>query len=110
MDGGVPVVRDVSRFAECASVFNGDDEIISQQSIHGCDIASVISRVPFGLESKDYGRPGVGLVCVTANSEVQTASNAMTGSEILIFMSVGILSCPISIRNNRYALIPFTTL
>jgi hypothetical protein len=37
------VVSDVSRFAEGAPILNGDDEIVSEQRIHGCEIPSLIN-------------------------------------------------------------------
>ncbi len=52
--------------------------------------------------------PVLGLVCATANSEGQTASNAMTRSEILIFINVRIFSRPISIRKSGHTLMPVT--
>src|SRR5712692_6749761 len=60
--GRVSVVSDVSRFAESAPILNGDDEIVGQQRIHACDIASLINVIPFLLECKNFGRRTVALI------------------------------------------------
>ena len=80
-------MRNVSKFAKCTPVFCGDDEIISKQRIHGRDIPSLISCIPFVLECKNCGRHNLGLFYAATESKAQTASAATTKSKILIFMS-----------------------
>jgi len=56
VEGRGPIVRDVSRFAKCTPVFCGDDEVVSQQRFHGRNIPTLIRRIPFVLECKNFGR------------------------------------------------------
>jgi hypothetical protein len=51
-------VSDISSFAECGSILNRDDEIISQQGIHGCNIPSLVSGIPFVLKAENVSRSG----------------------------------------------------
>lgn len=45
----ISVVSDVSRFAECAPVFHGDDEVVGEERLHGRDIPMLIRGIPCGL-------------------------------------------------------------
>ena len=47
---------------KCAPVFHGDDEIFSQQRVHGRNIPMLIRCIPFVLECKKFSRRTVWLV------------------------------------------------
>ena len=99
MEGKVPIVRDVSRFAKCTPVFYGDDEVVSQQRFHGRNIPTLIRRIPFVLECDNFGRYTVWLALSGRRIQSPNCSAARTRRKILIFIRMRIFSRFIGVGN-----------